>query len=71
VVRSDAADLSACGAAWLAGLAVGVWPSTDALGRLPRRATRFAPRMRAADRDARYAGWQDAVARARTRGAIQ
>jgi glycerol kinase len=66
VVRSDAAEQSARGAAWLAGLAVGVWPSLDALARLPRAVTRFEPRMGEAERARRYAGWQDAVARART-----
>jgi glycerol kinase len=70
VVRSDAADVSACGAAWLAGLAVGVWPSLDALARLPRQSTRFVPRMGEVDRDARHAGWKAAVARAQShRGA--
>ncbi len=67
VVRNDSTDLSARGAAWLAGLAVGVWPSTEALARLPRQVTRFEPRMAAAERDRRYAGWQDAVSRARAR----
>jgi glycerol kinase len=66
VLRSDAADLSARGAAWLAGLAIGLWPSIDALARLPRAVTRFEPRMGDADRERRYAGWKDAVARART-----
>jgi glycerol kinase len=69
VVRSDAAELSARGAAWLAGLAAGTWPSLDALARLPRAVTRFDSRMRAGERDRRYAGWQDAVARARSRRA--
>jgi glycerol kinase len=68
VVRSDFAELSARGAAWLAGLAVGVWPSVDALAALPRPMTRFEPRMSASERDHRYAGWHDAVARARWRG---
>jgi glycerol kinase len=65
VVRDDSADLSARGAAWLAGLAVGIWPSTDALDGLPRAVTRFEPRMSAAVRGALCRGWQDAVARAR------
>jgi glycerol kinase len=68
VVRSDSAELSARGAAWLAGLAVGVWPSVAALAALPRAATRFEPRMGDGERDRRYAGWQEAVARARSRG---
>ena len=67
VVRSDAAELSARGAAWLAGLAAGTWPSLDALAQLPRAVTRFEPRMPAGERDRRYAGWQDAIARSRSR----
>jgi glycerol kinase len=68
VVRSDSADLSAQGAAWLAGLAVGVWPSLAALEELPSPVTRFEPRMPDGERATRYAGWLDAVGRARTRG---
>ncbi len=66
VVRSDAAELSARGAAWLAGLAVGVWPSLSVLADLPRAVTRFEPRMSDDERDRRYTGWKHAVARART-----
>jgi glycerol kinase len=67
VVRSDVAELSARGAAWLAGLAVGVWPSVEALAELPRAVTRFEPRMGESERDRQYAGWLDAVARSRSR----
>lgn len=66
VVRSDSADLSAQGAAWLAGLAVGLWRSVDALAALPRPVSRFEPRMPDAERDRRYDGWKHAVDRART-----
>ena len=50
--------MSALGAAWLAGLAVGVWRDLDALARLPDR-TRSLRAVDAArvERDARYAGW--------------
>jgi glycerol kinase len=65
VVRNGSTDLSAQGAAWLAGLATGIWPSLDALARLPRTVDRFEPSMGAGERDARYAGWTDAVRRAR------
>jgi glycerol kinase len=68
VVRARSADLSAIGAAWLAGLATGVWPSLDALARLPRDVDRFEPAMTASERDRRYAGWAEAVQRTRTRG---
>ena len=65
VVRSSSADLSALGAAWLAGLATNIWPSFDALARLPRHVDRFEATMSAVEREARYAGWTDAVRRAR------
>jgi glycerol kinase len=64
VVRSTAADVSARGAAWLAGLAVGVWQSMEELASLPRGEDRFEPRMEAAERERLYAGWCGAVARA-------
>ncbi len=67
VVRADSADVSACGAAWLAGLAVGIWPSTSDLERLPRSVSSFEPRMPESERESRYAGWKEAVARARLR----
>ena len=66
VVRNLSTDLSACGAAWLAGLAAGVWPSLDGLAALPRRTDRFEPRMSSAERERRYTGWTDAVSRARS-----
>jgi glycerol kinase len=55
------------GAAYLAGLAVGTWASTDEIATLPRTRERFEPSMTDAERDRRYAGWQDAVARATIR----
>jgi glycerol kinase len=66
VVRTASADLSALGAAWLAGLAIDIWPSLDALARLPRTVDRFEPSMSGAERDDRYSGWLDAVRRARS-----
>lgn len=65
VIRSRSADLSAQGAAWLAGLAAGVWATPNDLDRLPRQADRFEPRMPRDERERRYAGWQDAVRRTR------
>ena len=38
---------------------------------LPREVSRFEPMMSAAERDRRYEGWRDAVARARTRSAAE
>jgi glycerol kinase len=66
VVRNLSTDLSALGAAWLAGLALGLWRSTGELTALPRAEDRFEPRMTESERDARYAGWAEAVARTRS-----
>jgi glycerol kinase len=65
VIRSDAIDVSALGAAWLAGLAVGLWRDAGALSQLPRAATRFEPVMDANRRARLYSGWLDAVDRTR------
>jgi glycerol kinase len=67
VIRSDSADLSAIGAAWLAGLGIGLWGSLEELAALPRPYTRFEPRMDASRRDALLTGWREAVSRARSR----
>ena len=64
VHRSRSADLSACGAAWLAGLAVGVWRGLDDLRSLPRATDRFEPRIDAGERTRLVDGWRQAVARA-------
>jgi glycerol kinase len=66
VERSGSADLSAIGAAWLAGLATGFWRDHEELRALPRPTTRFEPRMPAARREAMLAGWRDALTRARS-----
>jgi glycerol kinase len=67
VVRNLSTDLSAIGAAWLAGLAVGLWRSTEELLALPRPEDRFEPRMSESERQARCAGWDEAVSRAMLR----
>jgi glycerol kinase len=66
VIRSGAGDVSALGAAWLAGLAVGVWRDVGELDRLPRITTRFEPTMPAGRREHLYSGWRDAVERTRS-----
>ena len=58
-------ETTALGAAFLAGLASGVWPDTAALAATRAVATRYEPAMAAAERDDRYAGWLRAVDRAR------
>ncbi len=67
VVRSRASDLSALGAAYLAGLAVGMWKSLEEISRLSRTQDRFEPLMPAAQRNQLLNGWTEAVARARTK----
>jgi len=67
VERPTVTETTALGAAYLAGLAVGVYPSLEALAALWRREARFEPRMAEAEREALYAGWQDAVARVLTK----
>ena len=66
VIRSASADLSAIGAAWLAGLATGYWGSHEELAALPQPTDRFEPSMPAALRERLIAGWQDALAKARS-----
>ncbi len=64
VLRSASPVVSAVGAGYLAGLAVGFWASEAEIAALPRSQERFAPHMAPADRARLYAGWQDALARA-------
>lgn len=66
VIRSASADLSAIGAAWLAGLATGYWRSHEELEQRPRATTRFEPSMNDALRDRLLAGWRDALGRSRS-----
>ena len=63
VVRSASPVVSALGAAYLAGLAIGVWGSEDEIASLPRGQERFEPRMARIEREHLYGGWRDAVAR--------
>jgi glycerol kinase len=69
VMRSSCADLSAVGAAWLAGIAFGIWPSLAALEKLRFDSQVFEPRMSEIEREEQYGGWKLAVERARHTGA--
>ena len=64
VLRSTSTDVSALGAVYLAGLAVGVWPSLDDIAALPRECDRFEPQLTPSRRAELIGGWQQAVARA-------
>jgi len=59
------AETTSLGAAYLAGLAVGLWRDTAQLGRMWKPAETFEPKMSADQREALYAGWKRAVERAR------
>jgi glycerol kinase len=63
ILRSTSSDVSARGAAYLAGLATGIWASEAEIADLPRPQDRFEPQMPPAIRRSRYKGWQAAVAR--------
>jgi len=67
VDRPRVVETTAMGAAFLAGLGTGFWRDQAALAKARRLDRRFTPRMKPAERDALYAGWQDAVARVRSR----
>jgi glycerol kinase len=64
VLRPKATDLSALGAAQLAGLAAGLW-SLDDLDALPRLRDEFTPATSADWRDAELALWRAAIRRTR------
>lgn len=68
VVRSSSADLSARGAGWIAGLAVGFWNSLDELAALATDIERFTPSMSAARRESLLDGWSDALRRVSSLG---
>jgi len=60
VERPEMIETTALGAAGLAGLALGVWQSTEDF-LAGRRIARFEPRMEAAERARRLADWERAV----------
>ena len=65
VRRSATLDTTALGAAYLAGLAVGVWPDRATLAEQWREEAVFRPQMATTESDALYRNWLRAVERAR------
>jgi glycerol kinase len=61
VLQAPITEATALGAAYLAGLRVGVWPDTDRLRRMVKEPRRFDPRLPAENRRQRKAQWQKAV----------
>lgn len=67
VERPRVIETTALGAAYLAGLATGVYAGLDAVAYGWQCERRFEPRMNAATRAQLYAGWQKAVSRVLTK----
>jgi glycerol kinase len=65
VERPKIIETTALGAAGLAGLAAGVWPSREAFMQHRQVERTFEPSMDSAQRDALYAKWKEAVQRSR------
>lgn len=61
LIQCDAPEASALGAAYLAGLTLGIWPDLAVIQALPRTGTCLDPNP--SDRSARLATWQDAIKR--------
>jgi glycerol kinase len=61
VLAAPQSEATALGAAYLAGLAVGVWPDLDTLRRLAEGAERCEPRLPEEDRQRRLRQWRRAV----------
>jgi glycerol kinase len=65
VVRPRVTETTALGAAYLAGLATGFWPSPESLRAQRQGDVRFEPRMSATERSERRSRWQRAVERSK------
>jgi glycerol kinase len=63
VVRPQVTETTALGAAYAAGLAVGVWDSLEDVRARWREARRWEPTVARADVERRYARWRAAVER--------
>jgi glycerol kinase len=65
IQRAAIAETTALGAAYLAGLAVGLWPNTAQIAKQWHAAETYEPRMPADQRENLYAKWKRAVEHAR------
>ncbi len=61
VDRPEVKETTAMGAAYLAGLSAGLLPQPDQFGDTWRLERRFSPRMEAAVRERKFAGWRKSV----------
>jgi glycerol kinase len=65
VERPQVLETTALGAAYLAGLAAGIWPSRDSIRANQRLDRRFHPELDSASRQGLLSGWRRAVERSR------
>ncbi|CAB9509211.1 Glycerol kinase [Seminavis robusta] len=63
VIRPEVGETTALGAAFAAGLAVGVWKDLEELNKLRAIKEKFQPSMDARVREKNWQGWQKAVSR--------
>ena len=63
VIKPRVTETTALGAAFAAGLAVGLWANLDEISRLWEEGARWQPQMVETDRERLYARWQEAVQR--------
>ena len=61
VDRPQVLETTALGAAYLAGLQAGLLPKPSVFAKSWKRNARFTPKMKTSLREAKYAGWKDAV----------
>lgn len=61
VVKSEVAELSAIGSAYMGGLGVGFWDSQEEIAAQSRSYRKYEPRMFPERRDRLYTGWGHAV----------
>lgn len=61
LIQCDAPEASALGAAYLAGLSLGLWPDLATIAALPRKGTHLLPRP--GDRADRLRVWREAISR--------
>jgi len=64
IVRSEIREVTALGAAYLAGMAVDIWKDEEEIAAKWRERDRFVPNMDGGERERKYLGWKRAVKRA-------
>ncbi len=65
IIRPKIREMTAAGAAYAAGLAIGVWRGTADIRKLWRKDRTFEPRWDEDKREGKYTGWRRAVERAK------